>query len=1023
MDEYTQFLKSKVQVVHQVGMDVPASALHPSTLPHQADAIRWALKVGRALLAMSFGLGKTHVQVEIARQVVERAGGKFLIVCPLGVRHQFTEEDGPRLGVHFQYVRTDEEVAAATTPYLITNYERVRDGGIDVSQFSGISLDEGSVLRSLGSKTQDTFTRLCRAVPYRFVATATPSPNEYREIIYYAQFLEHMDIGQALTRWFKRDPNKAGNLTIHPHHEEAFWMWVASWALFVNKPGDLGHSDVGYDLPELRVHWHRLPVDHTRAWEQADNRGQHRLLLDAAAGVTEATKEKRATMEQRVSVAMEIALQYLGKQTFSNGKGQDEDATGTQQGVLPSKPRGIETAEAGVLLRKQGQDRPREEERVHAGLSENAQAQAHHAGEERGDQPQAPGTVRDRYGVSGTRKGKGEGTQSAQPRREAEQPSESGVWNIVGTVQRYSGQAGRVVRHLRSDFIPVTRKGEAAQVDVHRPRSQHGGGKGSSLSSLQLRDRPLLRQSGPSANGSGVSNQVVVWCHLNDEQKAFAAQLKKHERSVSSIAGSLSIDETERRLYQWKHRGTEVLLSKPVMLGSGLNLQQCSKVIFLGVDYRFQDFIQAIHRTHRFQQAQPVDVHIIYAESEDEIVSTLRRKWQQHDRLVARMSEIIRQYGLSEAALAGAMQRSLGVMREETVGQLYTAIHNDTVQEAPAIASDSVGLLLTSIPFGNHYEYAASLNDFGHNDDDDRFFTQMDYLIPHLYRTLMPGRVAAIHVKDRIMYGWQGESGFMWVNPFSDKTVAAFQRHGFLYQGRITITTDVVRENNSTYRLGYTEMTRDGSKMGVGLPEYVLLFRKPPSDNTTARADTPVVKSKEDYSIGKWQLDAHAFWRSNGNRPLAPWEAAAHYDYDAHVAEMERLDGEGNLPKHFLIHAPESPSFYCWSDVNLMQGLNAEQARRRQENHVCPLPFDIVDRLIRRYSNEGDVVYDPFAGLFTVPYCAVRMGRRGLGVELNHDYFTWGARYMQAIERQALAPTLFDLHDFLAEPVATEAAL
>lgn len=826
MSEYDEFLKSKIKVVHQVGLDVPAGALHPSTAPHQADAIRWALRVGRALIAMSFGLGKTHVQVEIARQIVERVGGKFLIVCPLGVRHQFTEEDGPRLGVHFQYVRTDDEVAAAETPYLITNYERVRDGDIDVSQFSGISLDEGSVLRSLGSKTQDTFTRLCRAVPYRFVATATPSPNEYREIIYYGQFLEHMDIGQALTRWFKRDPNKAGNLTIHPHHEEAFWTWVASWALFVNKPSDLGHSDEGYDLPELRVHWHRLPVDHTRAWGQTDNRGQHRLLLDAACGVREAVTEKRATLDARVEKAAALVAEHPG-------------------------------------------------------------------------------------------------------------------------------------RHW------------------------------------------------------------LLWHHLEDERRAIGAAIP----DAVSVYGSQELEERERRILDFAHGQIQILATKPEIAGSGCNFQyHCHSNIFLGVDYRFQDFIQAIHRTHRFQQRQTVDVHIIYAESEDEIVSTLRRKWQQHDRLVARMSEIIRQYGLSEAALAGAMQRGLGVMREQTVGQLFTAIHNDTVEEAPAIPDDSVGLLLTSIPFGNHYEYAALVNDFGHNDDDDRFFSQMDYLIPHLYRTLMPGRIAAIHVKDRIMYGWQGESGFMYVNPFSDKTVAAFQKHGFLYQGRITITTDVVRENNSTYRLGYTEMTKDGSKMGVGLPEYVLLFRKPPSDNTTARADVPVVKDKADYSIGRWQLDAHAFWRSDGNRPLAPWEAAAHYDYEAHVAEMERLDGEGNLPKYFLIHAPESPSYYCWSDVNLMQGLNAEQARRRQENHVCPLPFDIVDRLIRRYSNEGELVYDPFAGLFTVPYCAVRMGRRGLGVELNHDYYTWGVRYMQAIERQAMAPTLFDLHEYLVDAEVVEVA-
>lgn len=826
MNDYTSFLEDKVRIVHQVGLDVDHSEMHPSAFPHQKDAIRWALRVGRAMIAMSFGLGKTHVQVEIARLVVEKVGGKFLIVCPLGVKHQFTEEDGPRLGVHFQYVRTDAEIAAVDTPYLITNYERVRDGDINPAQFTGISLDEGSVLRSLGSKTQDTFKRLCQDVPYRFVCTATPSPNEYREIIYYADFLDHMDIGQALTRWFKRDPNKAGNLTLHPHHERSFWFWVASWALFVNKPSDLGYSDDGYELPPLNVTYHRLGVDHHRAWGQIDNRGQHRLLLDAAGGVREAVAEKRATLDERVRRAAEIV---------------------------------------------------------------------------------------------------------------------------------------------------------AAHPDRH----------------------------------------WIIWHHLEAEREAIQAAIPQ----AVAVYGSQELEERERRILDFSHGHFPILATKPEIAGSGCNFQyHCHSNIFLGVDYRFQDFIQAIHRTHRFQQANPVDVHIIHAESEDEIVNVLNRKWQQHNRLVANMSEIITNYGLSEAALAGALTRGLGVMREEKIGQLYTAIHNDTVEESPHVPSDSAGMILTSIPFGNHYEYAALLNDFGHNEDDEKFFAQMDYLIPELYRILMPGRIAAIHVKDRIMYGWQGDSGFMWVNPFSDKTTTAFQKHGFLYQGRITVTTDVVRENNSTYRLGYTEMTRDGSKMGVGLPEYVLLFRKPPSDNTTARADVPVVKSKDDYSIGRWQIDAHSFWRSDGNRPLMPWEAAAAYDFEAHVAEFDRLDEAGNLPKYFFLHPPESPSPMVWTDVNFMQGLNTEQSRRRQENHVCPLPFDIVERLIRRYSNTGEMVYDPFAGLFTVPYCAVKLGRRGMGVELNHDYYTWGVRYMELIERNAMAPTLFDLTEFLSEPVAEEVA-
>lgn len=303
---YTEFLKSKVAVVEWQGIDVSPAELHPSSLPHQVDATQWMLRMGRAMLAMSFGLGKTQCQIEAAKQIVEKHGGKFLIVAPLGVRHQFTEEDGPRLGVDIRYVRTDEEAESADTPFLITNYERVRDGDITPANFAGISLDEGSVLRSLGSDTYAVFEKKCKDIPFRFVCTATPSPNNYNEIINYADFLGHMDRGQALTRWFKRNPDKAGDLTIHPHLEKEFWMWVASWALFIYKPSDLGYSDEGYDLPPLNVQWHRIPVDHTRAWEQIDNYGQHRLLLDAAGGVREASAEKRATLQARLEKAVEI---------------------------------------------------------------------------------------------------------------------------------------------------------------------------------------------------------------------------------------------------------------------------------------------------------------------------------------------------------------------------------------------------------------------------------------------------------------------------------------------------------------------------------------------------------------------------------------------------------------------------------------------------------------------------------------------------------------------------------------------
>jgi hypothetical protein len=281
----------------------------------------------------------------------------------------------------------------------------------------------------------------------------------------------------------------------------------------------------------------------------------------------------------------------------------------------------------------------------------------------------------------------------------------------------------------------------------------------------------------------------------------------------------------------------------------------------------------------------------------------------------------------------------------------------------------------------------------------------MDYLIPELLRVLKPGRLAAIHVKDRILYGHQTKSGFMEVSPFSDECVMAFRKHGWLYEGRRTIVTDVVRENSSTYRLGWTEMTKDASKMGSGLPEYLLLFRKPPTTSENARADEPVTHNKVEYSRARWQVDAHSFWRSNGNTPLLPEEL---YDYQAHVAELEKMEKAGSLPASFFEKPPVSHSDQVWDDVIYMRTLNSNQSQHRREMHICPLPFDIVERTIKLYSNEGDLVLDPFSGLFTVPYLAIKYGRLAYGIELNAEYYQAGVRYCQDMEQQVMMPTLFD---------------
>lgn len=827
---YQEFLNSKIELAEDTGFEVDLDEINKALKPHQKDAVMWALRGGRRALFESFGLGKTVQELEFCKQVVKKEGGKALIVCPLGVKQEFSEDAIELL--HYDppvYVRNMAEVRAAEADIVITNYERVRDGDIDPTWFKATSLDEASVLRSFGSKTYQTFLDKFKGVPYKLVATATPSPNKYKELIHYAGYLEVMDTGQALTRFFKRDSTKANNLTLYEAQEDEFWMWLSSWALFITKPSDINpeYSDEGYDLPELEINWHKIPVVYG---ESTDRDGQYTLFTEASAGLKEAAEVKRDSIAERVAKMKEIA---------------------------------------------------------------------------------------------------------------------------------------------------------EAHPDDH----------------------------------------FVLWHDLERERHA----IKEAIPEVVDIYGSQDMDIREKRLNQFRDGECRLFATKKSLSGSGCNFQKhCHREIFVGIDYEFNDFIQAIHRCYRFLQDNKVVVDIIYMESEQGIREALEEKWKQHNYMVEKMTEIVKKYGLGESRKEYRMQRKMGVDRLEVKGERFTAVNSDCVEECRRLTDNSVQLIHTSIPFGNHYEYSANYNDFGHNENDERFFEQMDYLTPELLRILEPGRVAAIHVKDRILFGNATGTGMPTVEPFHADCINHFIKHGFVYFGMITVVTDVVRENNQTYRLGWTEQCKDGSKMGVGCPEYILLFRKLPSDTSKAYADRPVEKTKAEYTRAQWQIDAHAYWRSSGDRLVKKEEIAdcnvnnlqatymkysreTVYNYAEHVELAKKLDEKGKLPAIFMVVAPGSWTDEVWDDINRMRTLNTNQSRRRMTMHVCPLQLDIVERIINRYSNKGDLVLDPFGGLMTVPMTAVKMGRLGYGIELSTDYFRDGVGYLDAAEREVTSPTLFDL--------------
>lgn len=839
MQDYQSFLRSKVKLADGDGFHCNPSEVHPLLKPHQRDLVCWAVRGGRRAIFAAFGLGKSIIQLEILRLVLLKLGrGRGLIVCPLGVRQEFIR-DAAMIGLTVTFIRRIEE--ASGDGLYLTNYETVRDGKLDPRQFDVVSLDEAAVLRGFGgTKTFREFMRLYEgSSKYRFVATATPSPNDYIELLAYAAFLDIMDVGQAKTRFFKRDSTNADNLTIRPHQEKEFWLWVSSWAMFLQKPSDLGHSDEGYELPPLDIRWHEVVAEHAIGTDQRSD-GQTRMWRDASMGVTEAAREKRDSLNARINKLREL---------------------------------------------------------------------------------------------------------------------------------------------------------------VEESPKDH----------------------------------FVLWHDLEAERHAIAHVLPQ----AAAVWGSQDIDEREALIVAFSNGTVQYLAGKPVMLGSGCNFQRhCHRAIFAGIGFKFSDFIQAVHRIYRFLQTDQVRIDLIYTEAERSVRAELERKWEQHKLLVAKMGEIIREHGLSQQAMAASLSRKIGVERQEACGENWRCVNNDSVLETAAMPENCVDLIVTSIPFSTQYEYTPSYNDFGHSEDNEGFWRQMDFLTPNLLRILRPGRVAAIHVKDRISPGGLTGLGFQTVQPFHAEAIRHYMGHGFAYLGMITVATDVVRENNQTYRLGWTEQCKDASRMGVGMPEYVLLFRKPPTDSSNGYADVPVVKSKESYGLARWQLDAHGFWRSSGNRMLTAedLDGIPHadiykrfkqhsiseiYDFDEHVRLCRSLGHR--LPVTFMLMPPHSWHPEVWSDVARMRTLNMEQERKGQEAHLCPLQYDIVDRLIVNRSAEGEVVFDPFGGIGTVPVRAVKLKRVGWSCELNTRYWRDAVNYTAAAAREANIPSLFDLVDE-DEPVGVEAA-
>lgn len=291
-DSYVNFLKTKKTIDSPSGFDW--DNLPSELFDFQAAIVKWALKRGRAAIFADTGLGKTYMQLAWADAVHQFTGNRVLIVAPLCVSQQTVDESHNLDVRRVKYVR---EMPYKETGVFITNYEMLDNFEFESNYFDGIVLDESSILKHQDSKTRTKIINKTLSVPYKLSCTATPSPNDHMELASQSEFLGIMDASEMLSMFFTHDSGETSKWRLKGHAAVNFWEWLASWAVYIKKPSDIGFSDDGYDLPPLNLHKHIVETDHS--YED--------FTIKNKMGLSGRNKARRATIEQRVKYAAEIA--------------------------------------------------------------------------------------------------------------------------------------------------------------------------------------------------------------------------------------------------------------------------------------------------------------------------------------------------------------------------------------------------------------------------------------------------------------------------------------------------------------------------------------------------------------------------------------------------------------------------------------------------------------------------------------------------------------------------------------------
>lgn len=435
------------------------------------------------------------------------------------------------------------------------------------------------------------------------------------------------------------------------------------------------------------------------------------------------------------------------------------------------------------------------------------------------------------------------------------------------------------------------------------------------------------------------SENFIIWIKQNEEGEL----LKKLLPGAVEVKGSDSNEWKESKLLGFANNEFRILITKTKIASFGMNYQNCKNQIFASLDFSFEGLYQAIRRSYRFGQKDQVNIYLITTDTMINVKQSIDTKQKQFEIMQEEMSKAI------NANLNGSIIKISEYNTDSLSNEYFHIKRGDCIELIKEVKDDSIGLSVFSPPFAELYTYSNHLEDMGNSKDYNEFLIQFGFLIKELYRVIIPGRNVAVHCMDLPIQ--KGKEGYIGLRDFSGMILSAFQNAGFIYASRVTIWKDPVVEMQRTKALGllHKQVKKDSTMSRVGIPDYVMIFRKDGERNN------PVTNTE--LSVDTWQKYA-------------------------------------------------SP---VWMDINYGNTLQGYRNGRDEndEKHICPLQLETIERLIHLYSNKGDTILTPFMGIGSEVFQAVKMDRKGIGFELKESYYDLAKKNLLDLVETKKQKTLF----------------